>query len=62
MSLCADENSKGFYFGYFWAWYMFAQIIGNLTGALLITHTFGPSFFIIMSSIAVFFTFGFFAI
>jgi len=49
MSLCATEDTKGFYFGYFWVWYMSAQIIGNLAGAIMIKKTMGPSFFIMLS-------------
>lgn len=49
MSLCASEDTKGFYFGYFWVWYMSAQIIGNSVGAIMIKHTMGPSFFITLS-------------
>ena len=49
MSLCATEDTKGFYFGYFWVWYQSAQIIGNLTGAIMIKQTMGPPFFIILS-------------
>ena len=59
MAKCATESSKGFYYGYFWVWYMSAQIIGNLSGALLIQNETGISFFVIMSGIAIFFTFGF---
>jgi len=41
---------------------MSAQIIGNLSGALLIEKETGVSFFIIMSGFAILFTFGFFFI
>ena len=51
MSKCASETTKGFYFGYFWAWYMSSQIFGNLIGAYIIEDTSGPSFFAIMSMI-----------
>lgn len=51
MSKCASETNKGFYFGYFWAWYMSSQIVGNAVGALIIQTTSGPSFFVIMASI-----------
>ena len=51
MSNCATETTKGFYFGYFWAWYMSSQIFGNLIGAYIIEDTSGPSFFAIMSLI-----------
>ena len=59
MAKCATESSKGFYYGYFWVWYMSAQIAGNLSGALLIKNETGMGFFIIMSAIAMVFTFGF---
>ena len=51
MSKCASESNKGFYFGYFWAWYMSSQIVGNALGALIIQHTSGPLFFMIMATI-----------
>jgi hypothetical protein len=35
-SICASEETKGFYFGYFWAMYMSAEVFGNLIGALII--------------------------
>lgn len=35
-SICASEETKGFYFGHFWAMYMSAEIFGNLIGALII--------------------------
>ena len=53
LSLCSQEAHKGFYFGYFWVWYMSAQIIGNLTGAILISNSFGPNFFYIISGIEI---------
>jgi MFS family permease len=52
MAKCTTSQSKGFYFGYFWVWYMSAQIIGNLTGALIIERSSGVGFFIIMSLMA----------
>ena len=36
ISICANEETKGFYFGHFWALYMSAEIFGNLIGALII--------------------------
>ena len=35
ISECATEQTKGFYFGYFWAYYMASQVVGNLLGALV---------------------------
>ena len=45
MSLCANKNTKGFYYGYFWVFYMSSQIFGNYIGALTIEETTGPYFF-----------------
>jgi MFS family permease len=59
ISKCTTESSKGFYFGYFWAWYMSAQIIGNLTGGILITKSSGIEFFVIMGAMALTFSFNF---
>ena len=36
LALCATEETKGFYYGYFWVWFMGAQIVGNFAGALMI--------------------------
>lgn len=33
---CATEKTKGFFFGYFWAYYMASQIAGNFLAALVI--------------------------
>ena len=62
MALCATEETKGFYYGYFWAWYMSAQIIGNLSGAFVIKQTMGSEFFIIASSFEILTCCGFFFI
>lgn len=43
----------GFFFAYFWAFYMAAEIFGNLTGAIIITKASGPAFFIIMGVIMI---------
>jgi MFS family permease len=59
MSMCTHEQTKGFYFGYFWVWYMSAQIIGNLAGAILILDSPGPNFFFIMGIFSFFVCFGF---
>ena len=53
MTLCSTENSVGFYFSIFWTFYMFSQIFGNLVGALIITRTSGPMFFLILGIIMV---------
>lgn len=62
ISECANEETKGFFFALFWAFYMASQIFGNLTGALIITHASGPSFFLIMGMIMLFSVIGFFFI
>ena len=59
MSMCATQQTKGFYFGYFWVWYMSAQIIGNFAGAILILNNPGPTFFGIMGVFEVVVCFGF---
>ena len=59
ISLCACEETKGFYFGYFWSWFMSAQIIGNFVGAELAESTLGPQFFIILSALIIVFCMGF---
>jgi len=49
MSKCATQRTQGFYFGYFWVYYMITQVIGNYTGAVMITRTSGPMFFLIFT-------------
>lgn len=51
MSSCATEETKGFFFGYFWVWYMASQIIGNFIGSYIIEDSSGPTFFLIMGAI-----------
>lgn len=60
VSLCANEETKGFFFALFWAFYMGSQIFGNLTGALIITKASGPSFFLIMGIIMLISVIGFY--
>jgi len=38
ISECATDETKGFYFSYFWAFYMTSQILGNLLAALILGH------------------------
>lgn len=45
---CATEETEGFYYGYFWAWFMMAETIGNPVGAVLITRAQGPVFYLIL--------------
>jgi predicted MFS family arabinose efflux permease len=51
ISLCANERTKGFYFGYFFAINQTSIVVGNLVGSILILKTSGPSFFLIMGLI-----------
>jgi MFS family permease len=39
LSECATDEKKGFFNGYFWAFFMSAMIIGNLIGAFLLAST-----------------------
>ena len=55
LAQCATEETKGFYYGYFWVWFMGAQIVGNAAGAFMIKSTMGPSFFIILSAAEILF-------
>ena len=49
--MCGTDETAGFFFGYFWAWYMSTNIIGNLLGSEMIKTESGPQFFFIMSLI-----------
>lgn len=60
VSLCAKEETKGFYFGFFWAIYMSSQITGNGIGGYMITSTSGPNFFLAMFGIMTSAVIGFF--
>lgn len=53
ISNCATNNTKGFYFGFFWFMYMSSNIFGNWIGSYLILQTSGPVFFIIMGIIMI---------
>jgi MFS family permease len=37
ISQCATNETKGFYNGYFWAFFMSSQIVGNVIAALLLS-------------------------
>eukprot|EP00347_Sterkiella_histriomuscorum_P015929 403355148 len=52
ISQCATEDSKGFYFGYFWTMYTMSQVVGNLVAALVLGNTDQVTYFIVMSVIA----------
>lgn len=36
MSDCASDEAKGFFFGYFWAFYMASQVFGNLIAGFIL--------------------------
>ncbi|CDW82555.1 major facilitator superfamily protein [Stylonychia lemnae] len=48
---CANEETKGFFYGYFWAFYMSSQIIGNIIGASVLGAQNSVNFFYIMASL-----------
>ena len=52
ISDCATEESKGFFFGYFWAFYNAAQIFGSIFAAIVFHNFDIKAFYIIMSIIA----------
>lgn len=52
ISECATEETKGFYFSYFWMFYMQSQVFGNLIAALLLGKMDQVSYFTVMSLIA----------
>lgn len=49
---CATEETKGFYFGFFWTMYTFSQVVGNLVAALVLGNTDEETYFIVMTVIA----------
>ena len=51
ISDCATESNKGFFFGYFWAFYMSSQIIGNFVAAIMLGRLSQTEYVAIMSSI-----------
>ena len=51
ISECADESNKGFFFGYFWAWFMLSQIIGNFIAAMVLGKLTQSAYFISMTAI-----------
>jgi hypothetical protein len=52
ISDCATENTKGFYYGYFWAYYMASQVSGNLVAALVFDGHGLVTFYCIMGSVS----------
>ena len=52
ISNCATEETKGFYFGFFWTVYTGSQLVGNLVAALVIGNTNEVVYFSVMAVIA----------
>jgi MFS family permease len=50
---CATEETKGFYFSYFWAFYMASQCIGNLIAGIIIGSLNQVIYFYIMSGLSI---------
>lgn len=48
VSLCATEDTKGFYYAMYWGLYMMSNILGNAIGAIILNYSSGPPFFITM--------------
>jgi MFS family permease len=46
---CASDSNKGFFFGYFWAFFMASQIIGNLIAALILGRLSLGTYYIVMT-------------
>lgn len=54
-ALCMTEETKGFYYGFFWSIYQSSQIFGNLAGAVILHQNHDKTFFfLIMSLLALF--------
>ena len=51
---CASEKNKGFFFGYFWAFFMGSQIFGNLFAALILGPLSQSTYYIVMTIVAIF--------
>jgi len=47
---CTTEETKGFYFAFFWAFYMGSQVFGNLIAAFVL-GSFDQRFYIIIITI-----------
>lgn len=52
MAECASDANKGFFFGYFWAFFMSSQVLGNLIAALILGHLAQSTYYVIMSIVA----------
>ena len=46
VGLCATEETKGFYYALYWGCYMMSNIFGNGIGAVMLSLSTGPIFFI----------------
>ena len=46
---CATDTNKGFFFGYFWAFFMSSQILGNLIAALILGRLAQSTYYVVMS-------------
>jgi MFS family permease len=51
ISDCATDESKGFFFGYFWAFYNAAQIFGSIFAALVFLYYDVRIYYLLMSLI-----------
>jgi hypothetical protein len=52
LSLCASEETKGFYFSYFFVIFMISQIIGNLVAGFVIRLSGQPTYYWSMSGLS----------
>lgn len=52
LSLCATEETKGFYFSYFFVIFMVSQIIGNLVAGFVIRLSGQPTYYWSMSGLS----------
>jgi hypothetical protein len=52
VSDCATEETKGFFFSYFWAFYMSSQIFGSVIAAYCLNQMNQASLFMIISCIS----------
>ena len=50
---CANDQNKGFFFGYFWAFFTGSQIFGNLFAALILGPLSQSTYYIVMTIVAV---------
>lgn len=50
---CATDATKGFFFGYFWAYFMASQIFGNVLSAIVFESYDLTTFYLLMSMFAI---------